>query len=123
MSIEFYFDEGNYDEKPLPGNSRIVDRHIKGDFVIFQKTSTYNRITDTYDGRHNKMSTDEFRLYIEEKVEGIREALSNPKILRATSKSGVNINDFIFDVLYDVFHEETLSRFRDNDAEFADAFE
>jgi len=60
---------GNYgyyeDENPLPSNYRLVFRYLKGKFVFFSKTSIYNSINGTYDARHNKMSSDEFRSYIE----------------------------------------------------------
>jgi serine/threonine-protein kinase len=40
-------------------------------FVIFQDTSRYNRTGNTYDARHNQMTTDEFRNYIGEIVSDI----------------------------------------------------
>jgi hypothetical protein len=44
---------------------RHIARHVQGGaFVIFQKKSTYNRISATYDGRHNTMSAGKFRKYI-----------------------------------------------------------
>lgn len=45
--------------------SRQIARQLKGSFVIFSKSSFYNRTTGTYDGRHDKMSADGFRTYIE----------------------------------------------------------
>jgi serine/threonine protein kinase len=59
-----YWDYGEYDGQYLPDEARLVFRYVKGDFVIFQKTSIYNRIRSTYDGRHNKMDTELFRKYI-----------------------------------------------------------
>lgn len=60
---------GNYgfyeDDTVLPDGYRNVSRFIRGSFVIFLKTSIYNRINGTYDGRHNKMDTEMFRSYIE----------------------------------------------------------
>lgn len=110
-----YSDEGSYNGNPLPKTSRIVDRHFKGDFVVFQKFSKYNRITVTYDGRHNKLNTDEFRRYIAEKVKEVKSALNSPEILGATTKNGIDINDFILSVLRENFREEGLSRFNDDD--------
>ena len=53
-------------EIPIPPGARKVMRHLKeGAFVIFAKSSTYNQISGTYDARHNKISADEFRDYIE----------------------------------------------------------
>lgn len=70
---EFYasrscWDDNEYDGKPLPDNSRVLMRYFRGAFVIFQKTSIYNRIPATYDARHNKMGADEFRAYIAKTV-------------------------------------------------------
>ncbi len=60
----WHWDENEYEEKSLPEGSRVVSRYFGGAFVIFQKTSFYNRISATYDARHNKMSADEFREYM-----------------------------------------------------------
>jgi hypothetical protein len=49
----------------LPDGARPIDRILSGcSFVIFRKTSMYNKVSSTYDARHNKMTTDEFRNYI-----------------------------------------------------------
>jgi len=60
---------GNYgyyeDDLPLPEGYRIVSRYLRGNYVIFLKTSIYNKINGTYDARHDKMNTEEFREYIE----------------------------------------------------------
>jgi hypothetical protein len=58
------FDYGEYDGKPLPSEARCLTRYFNGAFVIFCKTSLYNKISATYDGRHNKMSADEFLKYV-----------------------------------------------------------
>lgn len=55
--------DGN--EVPFPKTARIVTRSMKGSFVIFCKASTYNADRSTYDARHSKVSTAEFREYIE----------------------------------------------------------
>jgi serine/threonine-protein kinase len=54
----------DYAGAPLPPDSRPVSRHFEGTFAIFQKTSRYNKNRSTYDGRHNRMSADEFRAHI-----------------------------------------------------------
>lgn len=60
---EFYNKHtGEYE--PLPGNARRVIRIFRGSFAIFAKGSLYNRISETYDGRHDKMPASEFRAYI-----------------------------------------------------------
>ena len=60
---------GNYrkysDGTPLPEGSRIVNRYLsRCSFVIFLKNSRYNKTPATYDARHNKFSTDEFRALV-----------------------------------------------------------
>lgn len=61
-----YYKEIGYD---IPETARHVTRWFRGTFVIFNKRSTYNMDSSTYDGRHNKMSTEEFREYIESNIE------------------------------------------------------
>ncbi|MGM0949362.1 MAG: protein kinase domain-containing protein [Bacillota bacterium] len=60
---------GNYgyyeDGTPLPENYKMVSRYLKGSFVMFSKSSIYNEITGTYDARHNKFSSEQFRKYVE----------------------------------------------------------
>lgn len=67
------WDAGEYEGRSLPKNSRTLSRYFRGAFVIFQKTSRYNRIGDTYDGRHNKVNAEEFRQYIEKIVNRIQD--------------------------------------------------
>ena len=49
----------------LPKSARLVSRYIKGSFVIFAKSSPYNKNHVTYDARHDKMNSKKFRQYIE----------------------------------------------------------
>lgn len=53
-------------------DARFLTRNFNGSFVIFPTDSEYNRndkvIRNSYDGRHNKMSSDDFRSYIESKI-------------------------------------------------------
>lgn len=69
----FYgYDENGF-EKRLPDNSRIITRMYKGgDFVIFSKFSTYNRISSTYDGLHNKYNDEDFRTEIKKVVDKLK---------------------------------------------------
>jgi serine/threonine-protein kinase len=53
--------------------SRHIKRWSSGSFVIFGKRSVYNLISSTYDGRHNTMTTDEFRNYIGRSVNALKE--------------------------------------------------
>lgn len=57
----FYDEYGHY-----PKGWRHVNRYCKGSFVIFQKTSTYNFTSQTYDGRHNRVTGQQFREYIQQ---------------------------------------------------------
>lgn len=59
------WDQNEYQGKPLPESARVISRYFKGAFVIFRKTSIYNQSSGTYDGRHSKMSAEEFKDYIE----------------------------------------------------------
>ncbi len=49
----------------LPKSARLVSRYFKGSFVIFVKSSPYNKNHVTYDARHDKMNGKKFRQYIE----------------------------------------------------------
>lgn len=63
-----HWDIDEYKGQKLPKSARIIMRHFKGSFVIFAKSSYYNMDTSTYDARHNKMSSNEFRAYIENAI-------------------------------------------------------
>lgn len=60
-----YYREMGHD---IPKSTRHVSRYFEGAFVIFNKRSHYNLDNSTYDGRHNKMTTDEFREYIKQSI-------------------------------------------------------
>lgn len=56
---------GRYsDGSKFPKGYQQVNRLLKGTLVIFSKQSIYNYISGTYDARHNKLSSTEFRRYI-----------------------------------------------------------
>lgn len=61
-----YYDE-DFDQEKLK-TMRNVSRWLNGSFVIFAKRSIYNLTSSTYDGRHNKMTTDKFREYIQKSI-------------------------------------------------------
>lgn len=65
----YYIEEEGYER---PHGMKHITRWFRGSFVIFNKASAYNRTSSTYDGRHNKMTTDEFRDYIQENVDHFR---------------------------------------------------
>jgi len=52
----------------LPKSARIISRYFKGSFVIFAKSSPYNKNHVTYDARHDKMNSKKFRQYIEKYI-------------------------------------------------------
>ena len=54
----------DFNGESLTSSARGITRVIQGDFVIFQKTSLYNKNPRTYDGRHNKLTADQFRDHI-----------------------------------------------------------
>ena len=65
------WDNREYRGEPLPETARGLTRYLKGDFVIFRKTSLYNKNRSTYDGRHNKMSSSEFRVHIRGAIDSL----------------------------------------------------
>jgi len=65
----YYGHDETGNELPLPEESRVITRWFSGSLVIFAKASTYNAVSGTYDGRHSKMSTEEFREYIRNATE------------------------------------------------------
>ncbi len=60
-----HWDNNDYSGQPLPPESRPISRFLKGCFVFFSTRSIYNGDPSTYDARHNAMTEDEFRHYIE----------------------------------------------------------
>ena len=61
------------DEYFITEESRLIRRWLKGNMVIFCKRSTYNLNSHTYDGRHNGMTVDQFRAYVQRNVRRIEE--------------------------------------------------
>jgi len=66
----YYIEDDGYER---PEGMKHVTRWFRGSFVIFNKRSIYNQTSSTYDGRHNKMTTDEFRDYIQRSVDHFKE--------------------------------------------------
>lgn len=64
-----YMDDDEYYSgyRPKP-KMRYISRSLGGNFVLFCKRSSYNLNGSTYDGRHNKVSVEEFRNYIQRNV-------------------------------------------------------
>lgn len=49
----------------LPEGFKVVNRYCTGSFLILLKSSIYNKINETYDGRHSQTSFQKFKLYME----------------------------------------------------------
>lgn len=63
----YEFDDFNGER--LPTSARPIVRVSGGSFLICLSTGIYNSIPGTYDGRHNKIDTNEFRKYIENGIQ------------------------------------------------------
>jgi serine/threonine protein kinase len=101
-----YWDEGEYEGRELPRESRLVSRYIFGDFVIFQKTSMYNQIRATYMGIHNKMNSEEFRNYIENKISMVRELRNKKEILHYANENGLQVDEIITKIINRIVMQE-----------------
>lgn len=55
------YDLGN----PVPSGAEAVNRLLKGRMLIVLKSSPYNHLTETYDGRHGNCMAQEFRDYMD----------------------------------------------------------
>lgn len=62
----FYGHDEEGREIPLPDESRLVNRWLKGKILIVAKRSLWNSTPETYDGRHNAMKAIDIRMYITE---------------------------------------------------------
>jgi serine/threonine protein kinase len=71
-----YYEEIN--GEPIPQNAREVMLSLKGSYAIFAKGSTYNGISGTYDGRHDKMTSSDFYEYIKSMIRYQQWANNNP---------------------------------------------
>ena len=71
-----HWEYNEFNGEPLPESARPVNRYLNGSFVFFSTNSIYNHTPATYDARHNKMSEEEFRRYIERSAtrQGIKNA-------------------------------------------------
>lgn len=70
----YYFNSNKGKEESLPREARLVQRYLRGNFLIVAKSSLWNRTNSTYDGRHNKMNALQIRQIIERAIrDGARE--------------------------------------------------
>lgn len=58
------YGEGDFDH--LPSTARPIIRVLKGDFVIFSKSSLYNNLSNTDNGRHARKKAGDFKKYVSE---------------------------------------------------------
>lgn len=58
------WDENEHEGEPLPREARLIVRILRGSLVIFQKTSLYNQLAETYLAPHNKVDDERFRQQI-----------------------------------------------------------
>jgi serine/threonine-protein kinase len=65
-------EEDNDNDNVMEHFNRCVSRILSGSIVIFSKSSMYNREGGTYDGRHDKMSSIDFRKYIQKCIIGLK---------------------------------------------------
>jgi len=76
--LENISDEEFDDDDEKHKDAKNIIRWFRGNFVIFCKRSTYNLNTSTYDGRHNEMTTDEFRNHIQGIIDHIQGKKTRP---------------------------------------------
>lgn len=72
------WDANEFNGQPLPSSSRVVNRILNGDLVIFSKASLYNANSSTYDGRHSKYGIEGFRKHIESVIQYLNEKEKQP---------------------------------------------
>jgi hypothetical protein len=70
------WDNREYRGEPLPATARLVTRILNGSMVIFQKTSLYNRVPDTYSAPHNQTDAEGMRTDIIGLKQRIEQALA-----------------------------------------------
>lgn len=86
----------DYDSgEKLPSNYKVINRYLRGKFLIVLKNGPYNHILSTYDGRHGMCSNTEFRDYVSKLIERVEqlkaEGADEEQILNSTY---VNRNPF-----------------------------
>lgn len=82
-----------------------------GSFLFVKKTSLYNQIGATYDGRHDQLSADEFRDYIRENGYEAKELLNDQQLKRLASEKGYTIEHLVRAHFEAKFRQEYIDRF------------
>ncbi|WP_052344230.1 hypothetical protein [Bacillus ndiopicus] len=63
-----YLDIEEYCGQPLPKDARTIYRFMSGKFVIFSKVSKYMTLQGVYSGKHDEVSSDVFKIQIENEI-------------------------------------------------------
>ncbi|QDY83517.1 protein kinase [Paenibacillus polymyxa] len=61
-------------------DGRQICLHLSGGFVLFAKGSYYNSVSSTYDGRHNRGTSEDFRNYIQRSIDRFKFDQEYPEI-------------------------------------------
>lgn len=64
----WHYDEDGC-EVPVPDDAKTVLRLLSGKLLIVSKGSMWNHTNETWDGRHNRMTSDEIRALIERSLQ------------------------------------------------------
>lgn len=105
----------DYDSgKLLPEGYRVVNRYIRGKFLIVMKMGPYNKINATYDGRHGDCSTYEFRKYINKLASELDKIKSSKNINEMTERIILNSKKFS----KNVFKQNIYEEFGDSNCEY-----
>jgi serine/threonine protein kinase len=109
-----YWDEGEYCGQRLPPSARLVSRFMAGDFLILQKTSMYNWIGSTYDGRHNQMNADEFRDYIAKTIQFVQSAREDKQVQKSALENNIRVDDVVREGLSELYRQHSITKFQDS---------
>lgn len=100
------YDIGN----PLPDGSEVVRRFTRGKILIVMKNGPYNRISETYDGRHGDCTAIEFRDY----MDGLIKIYSDNILEYGKSSVSLKSNDKELEEIILSFPEFRKNPFKDS---------
>jgi serine/threonine-protein kinase len=115
----YHWNTGIYEDKKLPSNARVVVRHIHGTFLIVQKVAVYNH-TDSYDGLHNHMTTDEFRNYVLRKSQLYQQIITNEEVIKKSTEIDITPRDWAIGYLRQEASKESKKYWSQDDDLFSD---
>lgn len=93
-----YYQYGVYDYdtgEKLPGGWKLVRRFKTGKMLFILKAGGYNSVNATYDGRHAKCSSDEFKEYIQEMIKAEKWAKEHEYDVRTVLNHFFSKNPFV----------------------------